>query len=828
MKHSLLKRTLLQTACLTMMVGGVAETALAIDEIIVTTRKRAENLQDVPVAVAAFTAETLDRQGLRDTKEILKLVPGVQFDNAFSPNDTRITIRGINNSRGRASTAVLIDGIDTSGESITVGGGSSLLNTRLLDLERVEVIKGPQSALYGRNAFAGAINYITKKPSMDGIEGNVSVDLAEYGIYEVRGAISGPVAEDKFALRLNAATYNNDGYYTNPVTGEDLNDSESHGVRLAALFTPNEDIEINAAVSYSEEKAGQRAEETYEASTFYLESVALPAGTLPEFTFFGNQDYGQFAGTIDDADESAVALSPSRRTGAAFEGSSDDTLRASLIVDWDLGPVALKSTTGYLNHEFSVSQDADFADGVGTFIDLFGIGFGVESDYSTENETEYWSQEITLSSTEWERGNWILGASGFWEDTDNIDTSLSWYGDPAFEGSLLGGVLCGMFSCNFDAAAAAGLTPKLTERTTTSWSIFGLVGFDITDALRVTAEARYVHDEIEVTTNTAINRVAQSLLNSDIATTNLLPGESLPVSDKVTSDTINPRLALDYRVNDDVLIYGSVAKGTKPAGFGTAQFSRPSDVRMKEEELWAYEIGAKTTWLDGTLQANLAAFYNVYTDRQISISITSTGGFLAAGVTNAGEAETMGAELDLLWQPVDNLQLGLGYAYVDAEFTDLDFAEIRGGTPTAKDQAHCGNVEGNCKGAEIGGVAEHALTLSGLYTQPIGNSDTELFIAANSQYRSERPLRNAVNTPYLDEKWNLDLQLGVQSDDWSLALYANNVLDDETPSWAQFVNDIHNGNYGGAMGGQPRDDAVYAFLPTPRVIGVRANIKFGQ
>ncbi len=141
-----------------------------VTEIVVTTRRREENLQDIPVAVSSFSADDIEKRGIASTADVLKLVPGVQFDQGFSAADTRISIRGINSERGRTSAAVLVDGIDVSGENVTAGGGSSLLNTRLMDLERVEVVKGPQSALYGRNAFAGAISYITKQPSMTELE----------------------------------------------------------------------------------------------------------------------------------------------------------------------------------------------------------------------------------------------------------------------------------------------------------------------------------------------------------------------------------------------------------------------------------------------------------------------------------------------------------------------------------------------------------------------------------------------------------------------------------------------------------------------------------
>jgi outer membrane receptor protein involved in Fe transport len=132
--------------------------AQQIEEVTVTARRSEENAQDIPVAVVSVGSEFIEKQNISATADIVKLAPGVQFDQSFTSNDTRISIRGVNSSRGRASVAVLVDGVDVSGESITVGGGSSSLNTRLLDLERVEIVKGPQSALYGRSAFAGAIN----------------------------------------------------------------------------------------------------------------------------------------------------------------------------------------------------------------------------------------------------------------------------------------------------------------------------------------------------------------------------------------------------------------------------------------------------------------------------------------------------------------------------------------------------------------------------------------------------------------------------------------------------------------------------------------------
>ena len=810
-----------------------------IDEVVVTTRKREENLQEVPVAVAAFSADLLESQGLRNTQDILKLVPGVQFDQAFGASDTRISMRGINASRGRASVAVLVDGVDVSGENINIGGGSSLLNTALLDLERVEIVKGPQSALYGRNAFAGAINYITKKPSMDGMEGNLSVDVGEHGKYEVRGVVSGPVVADKLALRLNAATYNLDGYYEDPSSGGDLNGAESDGIRLAALFTPTENITINANVAYTESKSSPRAVvKVGKANTFYskVDGSALP-GLSPDdafFTAFSAQGYGQWLGTVGSVEESDINLSQSVRPGfeGDFQGSEDERLSAALDIEWDLGSVTLRSITGYLDNEASAHEDVDFQDGPGTV--YIGVGLNNANDYLAYTDTEQWSQEITLSSNDWDHGNWLVGVSGFWEEVQDADHSLGWYPDPfAYFALPCGNGAPFDIACSVtESITSTGGIPKEIDRDTDSWSAFGLVGLDLTEQLRITAEARYTHDDVTVTTNTLIDRVSQMLLNVPF---DLDFGggaaADLPDSATVTSNSLNYRLAADYKVNDDVMLYASVGTSTKPGGFGTAQMGRPGAASMKPEELTAYEVGAKTTWLDGALQANAAVFFNEYEDRQVGVTVDDpVTGWPAAGIVNAGAAETKGFELDVLWQPIDELTLGMGYAYVDAEWTDFNYTEIRnaaGKSLTAKDQAICGNIVGDCSGADIIGIPENAWTLMANYTAPMANSNMEWFVNTSAQWNDERAVTDRINGPYIGSSWNVDIQAGLQSDTWSVMLYADNVLDDDSVDWGQGYQDFKDGMWGGTFGGEPRDESVMAFLPNPRVVGVRANIKFG-
>ncbi len=280
------------------------------------------------------------------------------------------------------------------------------------------------------------------------------------------------------------------------------------------------------------------------------------------------------------------------------------------------------------------------------------------------------------------------------------------------------------------------------------------------------------------------------------------------------------------------MLYGSIAKGTKPGGFGTVQFTVPQAARLEPETLWAYELGLKTQWFDNTLRANGALFFNDYDDRQVGVTVTDPiSGFPASGIANAAAAETYGLELELLWSVTENMTLGLGYAYTDAEWTEFNYTDIRASSPTPgptdKDQAICGNIAGDCSGAPISGIPEHALTLVFNYTGPIGSGGVEWFLNANAQFEDERAVADQINTAYIDSRWRADGQLGLQTDVWSVMVFATNLFDDDTVIWGQFYNDFKDGMYGGSFGGEPRDETVMAFLPDPRIIGVRASYRFG-
>jgi outer membrane receptor protein involved in Fe transport len=810
-----------------------------IDEIIVTTRKTEESLQSVPVAVTALTRDFIEKQGVTTTADVVKMVPGVQFDQAFSAADTRISIRGINSERGRASVAVLVDGIDVSGENITSGGGSSLLNTRLLDLERVEVLKGPHSALYGRNAFAGAINYITRKPSMDEFEINTYGDVADFGTYDIRGSISGPLIEERLAVSLNGGTYSTDGFWSNnnplqPTANVNLGGGESNGLRLGVLWTPTDRLSFLATVSYSEVKTEPRpVVKVGNANTCYLNEQQLPPGTPPDFTGNGTVSYCQWLGTVSSVDPADIGLSLSLRNNEPFRGSQDNTLLSYLKVDLDTDALTFKSLTSYLSNDAFLHEDVDFQVGYGTPVTRNGIDtfYTVENDYLDETETEYFSQEFTVESADWARGRWLLGVSGFWEETENADSSIGWFNHPDFPAAFPEFCVAQNpldLACSYRDSVRLGTPAKTITRDTESYSVFGLISFDVTEKLRVTAEARYIRDEVEVGTNTSVDRVGQYILAVPIDFS--LPLDQLPTSDVQKSDSVNPRFSADYQLSEDVMIYGSIAKGTKPAGFGTAQFALPQNTKVEQEKLWAYELGMKTEWFDRTLQANFALFFNDYTDRQLGITVRDpVSGWASSGITNAAGAETKGIEMDFVWRPLDPLTLGLAYAFVDATWTDFNYTDIRAdsGGLRPKDQAICGNVVGDCAGGEVAGVPENAATLQANWTAPLAG-DIEWFINAIGEYQDKRAVYDRVNTAYIDSRFIVDAQIGIQSESWSVQLYATNLFDDDTVRWGQGYQDFRDGLYGGGTGGEPRDESVMAFVPPPRVVGLRATWRFGM
>lgn len=447
-----------------------------IEEVVVTTRKREENLQDVPLAVSAITAEQIQRQGISSLADVVQNQPSVQFDQSFGPADNRITVRGLSNTRGRSNVAFLIDGIDVTTENLISAGSGLLANRRLLsDVERIEVVKGPQSALFGRSAFAGALSYITKEPG-DEFEGRVNLDVGDYGKRTVDGGISGPIS-DTISLAVSGVQFNEDGYYTNSQSGTDVGGSSGVGGALTAVWRPTDAVKLKGRLETSREDYDPRAVVNLQGDTpVYLndpraQQIVKPiitgdvygdptlqktssGGTnLFNFGTYCPKNYpgGNFdplniipgpAGfclprNMGSANGHVVSLSEDPSTGGEFPGTHTRTFRASLVGSIDLGYGLVSSYTGWTDFNSSDRYDQDYQ--ASSALDFNGNGqtpytydangnvlsgrrdtlMGSQvSDQDTD--TKQFSQEFRYE-TQWD-GPWKLtGGVLYWQDHRLLD-----------------------------------------------------------------------------------------------------------------------------------------------------------------------------------------------------------------------------------------------------------------------------------------------------------------------------------------------------------------------------------------------------------------------
>lgn len=769
-----------------------------IETIVVSARRLEENLQEIPLAVSVLDERRIEAEAIRDLDDVATLTPSLQFDQGFWPNDTRISIRGLFARAGRPSAAVLVDGIDMGTEQLESAGGSALLNERLLDVQRVEVIKGPQSALYGRAAFGGAINYITRRPSMESLSASASVDIApRYGHRELRAGVSGPLIADTLAVGFLGSDYTLDGYYDNPNTGQPIGGGDSQGGLLGLLWTPGEDLEAYLNVSVSRDSFAPAAIAAIKANTV-LGPVA--GNSLRAVT-----------GTVR-AGESDINISPDPRDPSRdYPGTEVDTLRTNLILTWNLDALTIESRSAWMDSEQRLRQDTTQQFG----FTAPSAGNSTDADYLFKYEQ--WQQELILRpADDTGRWNWLVGAQGFWEDASDTNRSRIWFRDPGNAG-------CGILSfggrripCAFEDAVPLG---KVISRDTTSYSLFGLVGLDLTERLTVTVEGRLIADEVEVSATTSAS------LADTLSPLFLLPGDypGPPPAGEVDDTNFVPRISIDYRLGDNHLVYASAANGIKPPTFNVTDLQNPDINQVDKENLWSYELGAKTTWLDGRLLVNGAVYFNDYEDQQVLVQFQpSAGGLIPrSGTANASTVEIWGAELELAWEPSEYWTLSASYAFNDGEFKDFNLARIQGpdNPVSSSNQVKAGNVDADFSGRDIAGIPKHALSLLARHQRPLPVGDgMDWFVQATAQYQDER-YADVANLVTLDSYWLADLQLGVDHESWSILAYAENVFDDDTVRYAQEFIDQQDGFVFGSGFAYPV--AYYAYLPQPRTVGIR-------
>jgi iron complex outermembrane recepter protein len=825
----------------------------AAETIVVTARRIEENLQEVPVTIRVFTEADIQREGVRNINDVARLSAGVTYDLGGFPNDTRPAMRGMQSERGRPSVAIMLDGQDLSGENLSIAGGTAGIATDVLDLERIEVVKGPQSVLYGRNAFAGAINYISKKPSFKR-EIGFSIEGATGGQIGTTASFTGPLIEDKLAVRANVAFRQSDGFWTNPVNGGPLGAESMRGGTLALRFTPTSDIEI----------VGRYQKTTMDNSdypTAFLFSNArrpVPGGRYTPPGPPGTPSAacptsltGQPASVVTSCTRGAyvgevkatianVQMGVNEQTGAPPHGLEMDQDVGQFDAKWSTDFGTFNYSFGYLKNVSDIEQDGDFTNFAGPPGFVLSLSALNQLNYINEHTDHdiYWTHKIGAFSL-------LFGGQVFHEDSELVNDSKFWLRN---RNSPLAGPP--FFLSN---RQVTNPFPARIGRKTDYNAIFGSVKWQVTEALTVGLEARRNSDDItysipgwrlqdtslSLLTPRCIAGFAQgATLQGPPGPNTVPPGVVIacPRTETLSYEETTPRFTVDYQLNRDTLLFASVAKGYKPGGFNTNEVVELIGQGYLPEFVTAYEIGVKSQWLDRRLTVNADVYFNDYTDQQIGVQRNNAGAngtiVATAGIINAGAVESKGFELDSSFQVNDRLNLSLGYAYTDAGFKEYiggpppgsaaaDFVACgvpNGQTSSDQTRADAGNACADFSGKDVAKSPKHAVNAAVYYEAPIGASDNNWFVELSAQYRSKR-FTDESNLTTLPSYTNVEFVAGLKFEKVTWTAFVHNLTDDDTIRTAQ--RNVDPGNPEGFAPGR----GFTAYLPTPRVIGLRMNLK---
>jgi len=864
-------------------IAGFAPMASAqIEEIVVTTRKRSENLQDVPIVVTAFTAASIERKGIVDLSDIAKYTSGLNLDEGFNKQDTRIVIRGLSPTRGRQNVAILQDEVDISSLAQATAGGSFVINPRLLDIERIEVVKGPHSALYGRSAFNGAINYITKKPG-DEFYGNAQLDVGTYEKGEARASLMGPVIDGKLSLGINASGWHFGGDWKSANTGIGLNGGDGYGFAGTAVFTPHELFKFVLRTEVAHDHFGPEARVNKFPTDQPLPAVALtPQNGLPPVIGAAlaanprNATFLQAVGSLGNAkDYPLPAPSRNPRTGADYPGSIRDIWRTNLRAEFDMDFALLTSITHYGDNKTFQYND-QFA--IGDFAST-AVSGGQETYFDTD--ITLFSEEVRLQSQSDGDLDWTIGGLYWNENLEQLNRATR----------------CVSFSggCAGVLAQVSGFhTPaNQTTRKTFHYSAYALSEYAITEQFKASIELRYTHEHEDTTAFTTVNQAFYGCPNVTAVgrTTNAagivscapltaggpVPGAAQQVVGPLTvrgpfgandlspgtivvpSSFWTPRFTVDYKANDDILVFASAALGKKPGGYSSlAAFPANAVINgvstqlpnerqpnvYKPEEMWSYELGAKTEWMDGKLQVNGSVYYLDYSKKQVSITFvdpnsTPVPNQLAARVVNAAKARVKGFEVDIAAAPTDNISLSASYTYNDGKYKD--FVDIQTGV-SAISRAVVRNpnacevvvIQGanrcaiNYSGNALEGAPKSSLTMGGEIRGDM-SGDWGWFVDADARYQSSR-YTTFENSLIMDPYWLFDFRAGIRNDDWSVTAYVENAFNDDTMKASAVYIQPWQIAYLLSTGRTPiatqAPSAASGLLPDRRLFGIRASFNF--
>lgn len=624
------------------------ESATSLEEITITARRRSESLQETPLAITALSTNQLEQRSLRNLVDIAAFAPNVIMNTSPSSsgggNNIQIYIRGIGQTDFLFTTdpgvGIYIDGVF---HPRTLGGAMDLL-----DLERVEVLRGPQGTLFGKNTIGGAVSLTSKKPTGEA-GGWADVTIGTFNRLDARASFDFSLSDTVFA-KVSASSKNRDGFGKRLEFGTDkvldtAGDENAVSSRLALRWLASDTVTVDLVADYLRE----REKGPLVALSFFDDNGATFGG----LTGLWNALVGGPAGQTMS---SAFITGDPFTSYATGPNTNDlDAYGLAMTVNWDINEnLSLKSITAYREMNAVFGSDTD-----GSPITY------VETEQ--EQDQNQISQELQLIGTSFDdKLEWVMGLFYFDEygkDVNDVNLATGLFnGLESLPGTLNGSPL------NAPTAPGGPGNPInigldlefniFNEIDITSYAAFTQGTYSITDKLRLTAGARISHEK-----KTYVLEHTR-----DVSGAFIIPETT--VENSWTSFT--PMGSLDYRWTDDVMTYVSVSKGYKSGGFNGRPTTNAAVDSFDPETIVSYEVGTKTQWLDNRLQLNVAAFQGNYTDIQLgSISADSTGN-LVLRIQNAGKAKIRGLEFEMQARPTPGLDLNASAGYVDFEFTELN------------------------------------------------------------------------------------------------------------------------------------------------------------
>jgi iron complex outermembrane receptor protein len=799
-----------------------------LEEVIVTAQKRSENVMDVPIAISVFDAELVEQLSARNLTDLGRFTAGVEMNNQKTLQPT-YTIRGIETADFSVGSdpaiAVYVDGVYAAR-----GAGAE---AALVDLARVEVLKGPQGTLFGRNATGGAIHIISQPPIMER-EGRAKLSVGDYGRIDGEFMINQPLSDD-VALRAVLVSRNRDGFLDN-IAGNDLNDEDNQSIRLSLLWLAGENTEALWRMEYSEVRQNSAAQHTLVAPVF---ERANPGVNYREF--------GDIAMDFNNREER-------------------DMFATSLEINHVINDMTLTSITGWREFETVLDEDLDGSNNP-----------DYQFNANNPDDNDYFSQELRLTGTS-ERVKWTVGAGYSLEHVEhnsraifNVSTleTFAWaeilkgagtpdsdlflsqvaglspseiddlktlnntqvgevlpdfrqqQKDRGLDGiaaaSFVWGFLNGQgtlpqfgISTNpnlgipqilFDVAPRIADLDPWTEEVDSSgryesWAVYGDSTWSITDRVNLSAGLRYTRDDKEFSLFT---QYQNQLVGADFGLAFYNNGQ--PVLDETQREdweNVSGRLVADYSW-DNAMVYASIATGFKSGGFNTLNFGPEIDTSYDEEEVINYELGLKGRFFQDSLQLNLAGFFYEYDNLQ---ELRLLGQPIPSYNLRNSDAEGYGLEIETMWLATDQLRIGGNYSWLETEYTDFTILTAAGETP-----------EDDLTGEPRVGTPEHKVNLMVEYAFRLGQFG-ELIPRLDYTWSDERV--NSLDDPNRKVDAfgiaNARLTLLPDSGDWEFGLWSTNLFDEEV-----FVVFGDNGDSIGSLTGSrfpPRmigADFVYRF-----------------